>query len=73
MARTELKELKVLREHFISALEEVKPAFGVVEQELKACVRGNMFEWGPDYLHVLGTGECASAATTAASKLFALE
>jgi vesicle-fusing ATPase len=44
-------------QHFLTALEEVTPAFGVAEDELKTCMRGDMLDWGAEYRRIIHTGK----------------
>ena len=50
--KADLKNIKVTREHFMLALDEVLPAFGVEEEDLKSCLRGDFFNWGPEFAHI---------------------
>lgn len=44
---TDADNLKVCRADFIHALDEVRPAFGVSEGEMKACVRNGIIHYSP--------------------------
>jgi vesicle-fusing ATPase len=46
----------VTMQHFYQALEEVEPSFGIAEDELKTMLRGELIEWGADYMRLLDTG-----------------
>jgi vesicle-fusing ATPase len=48
--------MKVNRADFQNALEEVKPAFGVSEEELANCLRGGIIEFSPYINDVLQEG-----------------
>ena len=39
--------MKVNRDDFLSALDEVKPAFGVSDKELEVCVQNGIIKWSP--------------------------
>eukprot|EP01136_Pigoraptor_vietnamica_P001184 Opistho-1_new@27481 len=51
------KNLKVTREDFLNALEEVKPAFGSADETLGACIRNGIISWGPEVQRVLDDGK----------------
>lgn len=36
-------------QHFTMALEEIVPAFGVAEDDLKMCVRSGLYDWGVEF------------------------
>lgn len=54
--KADLKNIKVTMEHFVMALEEITPAFGVAEDELKNSLRGDILDWGDDYKKLMHTG-----------------
>lgn len=39
--------------HFLSALKELTPAFGVAEDQLKIHIRGKLLDWGTEYRHIV--------------------
>ena len=43
----DLESLKVCRADFLHALDEVKPAFGVSENEMKTCVVNGIIPFSP--------------------------
>lgn len=47
MNEKELMNLKVTMDDFQYALDEVKPAFGVAEDEFADCLVNGVFNWGP--------------------------
>jgi vesicle-fusing ATPase len=53
--KKQLATMKVTMEHFKQALQEVKPAFGVEEEELKRYLRGGFIDYGPDFNHLLNS------------------
>jgi vesicle-fusing ATPase len=53
----DIKNIKIVMEHFLAALDETVPAFGVAEEDLKTCLRGEMLDWGAEYRRVLHTGK----------------
>lgn len=54
LARPE-DEILVTMEHFYQALEEVKPAFGIDEEDLKSVVRGELIDYGAEYSRLMET------------------
>lgn len=48
--------MKVMRQDFMNALEEVKPAFGVSEEELGNCIRGGIIHYSPYIKGILEEG-----------------
>eukprot|EP00043_Microstomoeca_roanoka_P008729 m.83797 g.83797 ORF g.83797 m.83797 type:complete len:760 (+) comp14362_c0_seq1:174-2453(+) len=53
----ELANIKVTREDFLNAVQEVTPAFGAATEELDDCARNGIVHWGPPVDHVLGDGQ----------------
>ncbi|KAK5447874.1 transport between ER and Golgi ATPase protein [Exophiala xenobiotica] len=53
----DVADMKVNREDFEQALEEVKPAFGVSEEELAYCLRGGIMHFSPYVKDVLEEGK----------------
>lgn len=43
----DVDQLKVCRADFLHALDEVRPAFGVSENEMKACVMNGIIHYSP--------------------------
>jgi vesicle-fusing ATPase len=43
--KDDVAEMKVKRQDFMMALEEVRPAFGVSEEDLEACVQGGLISY----------------------------
>lgn len=52
----DIDNLKVNRQDFLSALEEVQPAFGVSEEELVQCIRGGIIRFSPRIDSILDEG-----------------
>ncbi|KZF25230.1 putative vesicle fusion factor [Xylona heveae TC161] len=52
----DIVNMKVNRQDFHNALEEVKPAFGVSEEELEQCIRGGILHYSPFISTVLDEG-----------------
>lgn len=52
----DIENMKVNREDFMNALEEVKPAFGVSEEELSTAVRGGILRFSPHIDDILQDG-----------------
>ncbi|KAK2773207.1 transport between ER and Golgi ATPase protein [Onygenales sp. PD_12] len=53
----EIDKLKVNRQDFQNALDEVKPAFGVSEEELESCLHGGIIHYSPEINSILGEGK----------------
>ncbi|WEW54950.1 transport between ER and Golgi ATPase protein [Emydomyces testavorans] len=49
--------MKVNRQDFQNALEEVKPAFGVSEEELESCIQGGIINFSPAIESILEEGK----------------
>ena len=45
--KDDISEMKVMRQDFMMALDEVRPAFGVSEEELELCVQGGLISYSP--------------------------
>ena len=43
--KDDIADMKVNRHDFMSAMEEVRPAFGVSEEELDACIQGDLIKY----------------------------
>ncbi|KAJ2055492.1 transport between ER and Golgi ATPase protein [Coemansia sp. S155-1] len=43
----DISDMKILREDFLSALEEVKPAFGIASEEFEQCTANGIIEFAP--------------------------
>lgn len=52
----DIDEMKVNRQDFHNALEEVKPAFGVSEAELEKCLHGGIIQYSPFIDNILAEG-----------------
>jgi vesicle-fusing ATPase len=52
----DIENMKVNRDDFMKALEEVKPAFGVSEEELSTAVRGGILRFSPHIENILQDG-----------------
>jgi len=52
----DIVNMKVNRHDFQNALEEVKPAFGVSEEELESCIRGGIIHYSPFIGNILDEG-----------------
>ena len=52
----DIVNMKVNRHDFENALEEVKPAFGVSEEELERCIRGGIIHYSPFIGNILDEG-----------------
>ena len=52
----DIVNMKVNRHDFQNALEEVKPAFGVSEEELERCIRGGIIHFSPFISNILDEG-----------------
>lgn len=44
---SDIESLKVCRDDFLHALDEVKPSFGVSENEMKTCIMNGVIQFGP--------------------------
>ena len=53
----DIENMKVNRADFMNALEEVKPAFGVSEEELATAVRGGILRFSPYIDNILQDGQ----------------
>jgi len=51
----ELKNTKVTMEHFVRAVENNPPAYGVAETDLKLSIRGGICDWGAEFSEVRNT------------------
>jgi len=52
----DIKNMKVNRADFMLALEEVRPAFGVSEEELEACTTGGVIKFSRNIENILSEG-----------------
>jgi vesicle-fusing ATPase len=52
----DIDQMKVNRQDFHNALEEVKPAFGVSEAELEKCLHGGIIQYSPFIDNILAEG-----------------
>lgn len=53
----DIVNMKVNRQDFHNALEEVKPAFGVSEEELESCLHGGIYYFSKTIKNILEEGE----------------
>jgi vesicle-fusing ATPase len=53
----DIENMKVNRDDFMKALDEVKPAFGVSEEELATAVRGGILRFSPHIDNILEDGK----------------
>ncbi|KAI8904181.1 P-loop containing nucleoside triphosphate hydrolase protein [Powellomyces hirtus] len=51
------ENMRVARDDFLSALDEVHPAFGVSEMELMQCVSNGIFKFAPHVERILSDGQ----------------
>jgi len=49
--------IKVQRQDFLNALREIKPAFGVDNDDFENCMRNGIISFGPKVDHLIGTGK----------------
>lgn len=52
----DIANMKVTRQDFLNALDEVTPAFGVNEEDLKTCVEGGIFRFSASVDDILKNG-----------------
>lgn len=52
----DIANMKVTRQDFLNALEEVTPAFGINEEDLKSCVEGGIFGFSKSVDDILKNG-----------------
>lgn len=52
----DIENMKVNRQDFMNALEEVRPAFGVSEEELDACIQGGIIRYSQNIESILAEG-----------------
>ncbi|KAF8472794.1 P-loop containing nucleoside triphosphate hydrolase protein [Kalaharituber pfeilii] len=52
----DIENLKVNRQDFLNALEEVRPAFGVSEEELDVCLQGGIIRYSDNISAILQEG-----------------
>jgi vesicle-fusing ATPase len=53
----DIDQMKVNRQDFHDALDEVKPAFGVSEAELEKCLHGGIIQYSPFIDNILAEGQ----------------
>lgn len=51
-----IETFNVTRQHFLQAVHEVQPAFGIQEDQLTSYIRGGIIPFGTDVEHVLSVG-----------------
>ncbi|AMD18709.1 HBL193Cp [Eremothecium sinecaudum] len=56
MNEKEIANMRVTRQDFLNALEEVTPAFGISEEDLKTCVEGGIIHYSPRVEQILKHG-----------------
>ncbi|KAJ2001788.1 transport between ER and Golgi ATPase protein [Coemansia thaxteri] len=49
----DISDMKILREDFMNALEEVKPAFGIASEEFEQCSANGIIEFSPSVYELL--------------------
>lgn len=54
-AKMEIDDIVVTMDHFNKAMDEVPPAFGVAEDELKRYAQGELIPWGEEFKTVMKT------------------
>jgi len=54
-AKKDLGSILITMNDFMRALDEVDPAFGVAEDDLKNLIRGPLYEHGPEYKRLVST------------------
>lgn len=52
----DVESMKVMRDDFLHALDEVKPAFGVSDEELSGCVNNGIIPFADHIEQILGDG-----------------
>jgi vesicle-fusing ATPase len=52
----DIVNMKVNRQDFMNALDEVRPAFGVSEEDLKTCIQGGIISFSPAISGILEEG-----------------
>ncbi|KAG0679524.1 transport between ER and Golgi ATPase protein [Kluyveromyces marxianus] len=52
----DIANMKVTRQDFLNALQEVTPAFGVSEEDLKTCIEGGVFKFSNSVEDILKNG-----------------
>ncbi|KAL6042923.1 transport between ER and Golgi ATPase protein [Balamuthia mandrillaris] len=50
-------KIKIMREDFLHALEEVRPAFGVSTQQFESCAPNGIIQYGASFMHVINAGK----------------
>jgi vesicle-fusing ATPase len=72
--KTDLKNIKITMEHFLYALSEVIPAFGVAEEDLKNCLRHDLIQWSDQVSKAMQTGQVLvrQVATSAQTPLLSV-
>ncbi|CAG8486068.1 1360_t:CDS:10 [Acaulospora morrowiae] len=53
----DMENMKVNRNDFLSALDEVRPAFGISEEELEQCVQNAIIKFAPFVERILSDGQ----------------
>lgn len=60
--KQDVSNMKVKREDFLHALDEVKPLFGVAEEELDRCISGGIIHYSTEIGDILREGHLFTAA-----------
>uniref|UniRef100_A0A6B2KYK5 Vesicle-fusing ATPase n=1 Tax=Arcella intermedia TaxID=1963864 RepID=A0A6B2KYK5_9EUKA len=50
-------KIRVVRDDFLNALQDVRPAFGVPEDTLAAHIRNGIIDYSPDFVQVFNSGK----------------
>ncbi|RHZ57043.1 hypothetical protein Glove_395g6 [Diversispora epigaea] len=53
----DMEDMKVNRNDFLDALEEVQPAFGVSDEELEQCIQNSIIKFSPFVERILADGQ----------------
>eukprot|EP01106_Pelomyxa_sp_JSP_P014853 TRINITY_DN4882_c0_g1_i2.p1 TRINITY_DN4882_c0_g1~~TRINITY_DN4882_c0_g1_i2.p1 ORF type:complete len:350 (-),score=142.23 TRINITY_DN4882_c0_g1_i2:58-1011(-) len=56
----------ILRKHFQAALLEVRPAFGVSENDFEHCIPNGIIDYGPTFRHIMEMGKLFTSQVAAA-------
>ncbi|KAI9737535.1 MAG: transport between ER and Golgi ATPase protein [Cirrosporium novae-zelandiae] len=68
----DVQNMKVNRQDFYNALEEVKPAFGVSEEELEKCLHGGIIPFSPFIENILDEGKLFVSQVRDSTPLFSV-
>merc|ERR1712087_66475 len=53
--KMELNDIKVTMDHFVRAMNEVPPAFGVADHDLQKFILGGIISWGDEHKSLMKT------------------